>query len=494
MSRIGIDEGRREMLYFPLDASHWVIASQAGGRAVEPFTSYFRPLTNKPAARLTMTFSDSDPVISVGDYYFTINTSAAADVTATLSGYHGRGGNTVVPPTIPYVTNGIEQQIPVTKVAPAAFTKSTAQVWSIDFSQCGQLEPVTVNRTAQDNPFYKVDERTIIYLPATAVTDGTPLAKNVVAGTRCASLLITDGWDLRPPYKFHADEAVYDRIFYASKQKDGSYKSVAYTVCLPFSVSDDDMGFTPHVIINGMQYINMSKGAKSFVFTSHPGFTGGLNPVAAYPYMLLIREGQFQFKAHDTEVVTTNELQQQEEDFLPVPTVDFYDSGVTAGTWQGTFTRINNEEAALLNAYALDTSGKWYRIRNDEGRYRNSWIAPFRAFFVPGDTPLPYNTYRSDYIEEPQGDGEDDSDMKTIYHEFPADEYFSETDFSNYEDDATGIFSPTPDYDGQAANGKWYTLDGRCVGESVDGDPQSPLPPLLPKGIYLHNGKKVVIK
>jgi M6 family metalloprotease-like protein len=43
----------------------------------------------------------------------------------------------------------------------------------------------------------------------------------------------------------------------------------------------------------------------------------------------------------------------------------------------------------------------------------------------------------------------------------------------------------------------WYTLDGRKldgVGTDVKGNLQSPLPVRLPKGIYIHNGRKVVIK
>ena len=55
----------------------------------------------------------------------------------------------------------------------------------------------------------------------------------------------------------------------------------------------------------------------------------------------------------------------------------------------------------------------------------------------------------------------------------------------NFDDDTppTGISASLNDK-GEMINDKWYTLDGRCIS----------VPSVLPKGIYIHNGKKVMIK
>ena len=50
---------------------------------------------------------------------------------------------------------------------------------------------------------------------------------------------------------------------------------------------------------------------------------------------------------------------------------------------------------------------------------------------------------------------------------------------------------------GEMRNDKWYTLSGvkvDAVGAGVLGDLQSSVPARLRKGIYIRNGKKVVIK
>ena len=39
-------------------------------------------------------------------------------------------------------------------------------------------------------------------------------------------------------------------------------------------------------------------------------------------------------------------------------------------------------------------------------------------------------------------------------------------------------------------NDNWYTLDGR----KLDGVGAGPVPARLPKGLYIHGGRKVVIK
>lgn len=431
--------------------------------AARPFTAYFRHVGMTTAANVVMVFEDSNPVISVGDFYFTINTKGTEQtegtegVTATLTGYHGRGGNTVVPPTVPYVSYGMEQQVPVTKIAPAAFTTSTAQVWSIDLSQCTQLEPVNVDRTAQDNPFYQVDERTIIYMPEGKAA----AAKNVVVGKECASLVLTDGWDFCPPYGFHAQSASYSRVFYAAQQQDGSYKTMSYSLCLPFNVK---IGYpeTGDVKVSRAYYLTEDS---QLLFSNDLPFLE-----AGHAYVLRVNSGNVTLSAIDVDVLDGPRT----DDFI----YSSFSHPTNAGTWTGTFSRISNEEAAAMNAATLDgNSGRWGRIRSDEGRYRNAWVGTFRAYFVPMDDFVK-NSYPSVFQQWVQGDGDDNPILA-----FPTDFFEIYTDFTGYDYIETGISEhPTPNTYHPTPN-PWYSIDGL----RLNGQPKA-------KGLYIYNGKIVVIK
>ena len=59
------------------------------------------------------------------------------------------------------------------------------------------------------------------------------------------------------------------------------------------------------------------------------------------------------------------------------------------------------------------------------------------------------------------------------------------------DSEATGISEAAPLNDkGQMINDNWYSLDGR----KLDGVGAGPVPARLRKGLYIHNGRKVVVK
>ena len=458
LTRKGNITARENNLYMLEDSRHWLRFKDSDDiqSDVKSFTAYFHALGSNPAKRITMMLDDDNPIISVGDFFFAINNEDEENVSATLVGYHGRGGNVVVPATAPYVVYGQEQQVPVTELAPDIFAKSTAEVWSIDMSQCSKLKPVTIDRTTAGNPFYKVDERTIIYMPEGKAQAG----KNNVIGTECQSLTITDGWDFCPPYDFHADEASYDRILYAAKQQDGSYKSKAYTICLPFEV-------------NMTAEMTAGKALVYQLFYMHEGkeilFSNSISLIhAGEAKVIKVMEGSVSFSATDVEVKA-----QPEEGF------EVYDIvGNTIGLSKGTFVRISNEEAAAMSAYSLNSNGKWYRIRSDERSYRSAWVNPFRAFYLPLEpaTRYSYNTVYQKWVQG--GSGDDDDDDENAVTPFPSDLFDCDSDFANYIDEGTGISNVLYD-----ESDTWFTLDG-C---RLDSKPQA-------KGIYIYKGKKIVIR
>ena len=61
----------------------------------------------------------------------------------------------------------------------------------------------------------------------------------------------------------------------------------------------------------------------------------------------------------------------------------------------------------------------------------------------------------------------------------------------NFDDDATGINRLTPDssHDGGEKTDEWVDLSGRKINA-----PSTIHNPQLPRGIYIHNGKKIIIK
>lgn len=482
MTRINNVKARKDELY-KLDSSNsWLHLKESSDLTFEvmPYTAYFRAEGKTPAKRITIQLEDGNPVISVGDFYYRINNSNPDQVTATLVGYHGRGGNAVVPAAAPYVASGIQHMAPVTGIGPGLFARTTAELYSVDFSACTQLQqPVSIDRAEPSNPFYKLDERTILYMPEGKVAPAQGL-QNVVVGTSCERLLLTDGWDFRPPYDFHADEAVFDRIYYASKLKDGSYEPYAYSLCLPFSMTKDDVAaaLDGKMQLYYMKYVDEER--KCFAFTDY-GLTKQNYPVAGKPYLLKMFSGQFQPIAHDTQV-----LKEPATDDEDLQVLD-YKNNLATGSFRGSFKRIGNEEAAHRHLFTLN-SGKWCRIRSDEARYRNAWVGAFRAFFEP-ETDVAYNTYKTYYIAELHGG----FGSGTVYVSFPTSVWAIDTDFTGYDfdDDETGIDGLTPDAPSPKGRGEacgseggdsWHTLDGRRISQ-----PSAP-------GLYLNRGKKVMVK
>ena len=473
MTRINNVKARNDNLY-KLDFSNsWMYLKESSDLNFEvmPYTAYFRAEGKTPAKRILIQLEDANPVISVGDFYYRINNSNPDQVTATLVGYHGCGGNAVVPAEAPYVASGIKHMAPVTDIGPGLFARTTADLYSVDFSACTQLQqPVSVDRTEPSNPFYKLDERTILYMPEGMVVPAEGL-QNVVIGTECERLLLTDGWDFCPPYDFHADEAVFSRIFYASKQKDGSYQPYAYSLCLPFSMTKDDVtsALDGKMQLFKMKYIDEER--KCFAFTDY-GLTKQNYPVAGKPYLLKMNSGQFQPIAHDTQVLKEPITDDDDQEVLD------YKNSTMAGSFRGSFKRIGNEEAAHRHLFTLN-SGKWCRIRSDEARYRNAWVGAFRAFYEP-EADAAYNTYTTYYIAELEGGfGHGD-----IYVTFPTSFWAIDTDFTGYDldDEETGINRLTPGASLKGEGSEWYTLDGRRISK-----PSAP-------GLYLNRGKKVMVK
>lgn len=455
-TRKGNITARENNIYMLKDSTHWLRFKDSDDIStdVAPFTAYFQSVRGNPAKRINIVLDQHNPIISVGDFYYAINNEDAEHVTATLLGYHGRGGNVVVPATAPYVLYGQKQEVPLTDLSPNLFTRNTAEIWSIDMSQCTSLKPFSIDRSAKGNPFYSLDARTIIYVPQGKAGAG----RNVVVGTECQSLDLTDGWDFKPPYDFHAAHASYDRKLYASKQQNGTFKSMTYTICLPFDVDMSEYDTRGVAKVLTPYYY---KDEKELLFSY------GLTQFqAGKARVIKVLKDYVEFSATDVTVKA------EAEEMSPV--LLWGNVQNESGTWQGTFARIDNEEAALMKAHTLYSNGKWYRIRSDEGRYRDAWVGAFRGYYTPIEQPS-VGSLSAVFKLWVQGDDDDPITR------FPSDLFVSDSNFSNYDTEGTGI--ELPSLAPAAEEEAWFTLDGR----KLDSKPQT-------KGLYIYKGKKIVIK
>ena len=125
-------------------------------------------------------------------------------------------------------------------------------------------------------------------------------------------------------------------------------------------------------------------------------------------------------------------------------------------TFVGTFSPKNIGEGGDNTILYLGSGNKLYWPSSAKD------INSFRAYFQ-------LNNGLTAGIPDPSGDGSG-SGVRAFNLNFG-------------DDDATGIFSATLNDKGQMINDKWYSLDGR----KLSGKPTK-------KGLYINNGKKVVIK
>lgn len=151
------------------------------------------------------------------------------------------------------------------------------------------------------------------------------------------------------------------------------------------------------------------------------------------PYIYVANSASEAFKADNAEVKANpsdvSSLQVERNGFVMKPN----------------FKLVNNDEAAGLGAYILQSDKKWYKVRSDEAQYKKATIPAYRAYVVAKS-----------------------SGAKESYDTF----------FDSLPTGIGGI--RTTDSDGTV---RYYDLSGRYIGTSLEGQPH---------GVYIGNGKKIV--
>ena len=398
--------------------------------------------------------------------------------------YYGEPQNVVIPAEV--------EGLPVTALGKNLFYDNDEPIWSV--SVPSSVKTLRVARREKDNPFYGLNDSTIVYLPSADAGYTMPDDEwNVVMGDQCKRLYIADEQSFIPPHDFYADYVQYTRSLWAETDivsnyeagdveemkvdgKDGTnealarevdfdlfdiqYKRKAYTVCLPFDVDLKAMEVNEDSYLKAYQ-LKYVKDYLHFIFVEVPQ-----QLKAGEPYFIVVNGGGFML-TNDQKTKISTQLHPQ--------TVTDYNTGATVGQFKGTFAFLSNNEAIADHAYIIQASGNWHRIANQTAWQRQARVWPFRIYFSRSDGFVRnryFTNYQSGASQARQRVADDG------ISDFPTDAYASDYDFE-VEDDATSIrpVIHTIDLDGTE---HLYDLSGR------------PLNSKPTKGAYIKNGKKYI--
>jgi len=298
------------------------------------------------------------------------------------------------------------------------------------------------------------------YLQATSATDIDKLA--VVFDDNYPVITLDEKGDntaILKQYEGQRVNVVYNRVLSATKIEGNKWASRAYTVCLPY-----DIDLLDYENIQVYRLIGI-KDNKEFIFTNDFA-----NLEAGEPYLIVVNEGFVPLSARGVRVISEPSKGDEVTNHLDSESPDYKELGL----FKGTFKYLSNDECVAQNAYAMSSDGKWRRYRNDKPKYQKASAYAFRCFFSAKES-MGNGVYAT--LFEEHEEGEEEFDITN----FPADVFAGDADFSGYDDEETGIILHTIDADGTH---RYFDLQGRPLGDKKP----------TKRGLYLINGKKVIVK
>lgn len=240
----------------------------------------------------------------------------------------------------------------------------------------------------------------------------------------------------------------------AVQQADGTWKSRAYTVCLPFYAelfgSNADFTIYSKAEITQDGELLFTQEMLPFLY---PGNA----------YLIVVNEGTLRLQ--EEAVTLTAEVKGADDDENAV--LLNYANDQIAGHWLGSLKPIGHDEAVRRNAFTLASDGSFQRITDDNPTWK--WPA-YRAMFCATDL-MTADKLTTKYQLDANGEEDENRSL-------PApDSYQGDNDGV-----ATGIAPVihTIDRDGTE---RWFDLNGR----QLNGKPTQ-------KGIYINKGKKTIVK
>lgn len=369
---------------------------------------------------------------------------------ATMLSYIGNERHVKVP-------GKLSDGTPVTQMGEAVFKDKGGSIISIDMTEMDNLEAFDSNRTDWTCPLGGVTREAYVYLGGVKATPNP----NTILNDHCSVLSLYDGNDFYAPYDFHSDKVYYDRVLRATDKGGGKWESRAYTVCLPYELDLTEKSDAGQVGVYKLYFANKNK--KVFTFSNaDPHLEPG------HAYVIVVNSDEITLNTQDVPVACE-----------PFETWEVYDGeggDESTGIWRGTFSKIESADAAAMYAYSLQSDGYFKRIRPDTPQ---AWWGAFRAMFCaaapegsdPAVSPLGTNWFWPVFQKWVAGGNDDDNPVL----DFPSNSFEGDTDIP---DDPSGIMHIIRE-DGTH---QYFDLQGRKI--------QSP----PAKGVYIHNGKTLIIK
>ena len=259
----------------------------------------------------------------------------------------------------------------------------------------------------------------------------------------CGLIRLEDAGDNSALFTKWNDGEVHDFLLNRQKLVPNEEGSRAYTVCLPF---DMDLTGRDDLSVWTLSYI---KGGSEMIFTQT-----SKQLEAGKPYLIVMHQGELELLGHSKLITTASE---------GVRVYDWENREQPLGWWRGTLTKIESADAAAMMAYALQSVGDFRRIRPDTPY---AWWGAFRSMYCPDELP---GTNR--FTINKGAFGGLGGQTNNVTFEGDAD-----------IEDATEI-GHTEITEITERAGAWYTVNG----VKLSGKPTM-------KGIYVKNGRKVVIK
>ena len=252
----------------------------------------------------------------------------------------------------------------------------------------------------------------------------------------------------------------YDRELSAEQDLNGTWKSKAFTICLPYDFNYTAYYPKEQVGVYRLDFVD--NFYNEFIFTKTDG-----NVPAGHACLVVVNEGSISLNAIQARVsneTVGNDVYSYGNDEEPA----------VVGIWQGTFNSITSEDEKLANAFGMDDDGCWKPIGAGENPIS---LSSFRAFMKMNEA-TDKTSYKPmtrqgvsetrEYRRALRANG-DHNGLK----QFPADLYCG--DLTGYSSSIeTGIIR-TVESDG---TNRYFDLQGR----QLNGKPE--------KGIYIINGKK----
>lgn len=418
-----------------------------------------------------------DKNVTDGDFIYNVHSVSAVNLySAKIASYQGKGGKVTIPHSMTFTTFDERQvEVPIEEMGPAAFAGSKGDIRSLNFLENDGMKNLNVNRSSSTNPFYGVNRSAMIYLPDNHGHTAANGEVNVVIGTHCDNLLVIEGLDFEPPHDFTADKASYNRTFKATENGQGGWTSMAYPVCIPFfaelSTGPDDPRNKKYAVYR-LSHVDRDK--KEVVFSNDfPVMSPGA------PYIVVVKEGELNIASDKDQMVNYREGS-IEVTAEPVNSdINVLDAGgdiIDKVQWCGTFKELSNDESANRGIYVMQSDGTFRRVSNRGAQYQSVTTKPFRSFIETLGI-LPRNAYNIKYQYQEQGEG----DFPVT--DFPSNNYNDEGDMPPYGDE-TGVEPVLRLVDADGTS-QYYDLQGRRI---ANGHKPSA------KGIYITNGRQVVIK